>query len=52
MGVYLATNGVGNYVSTAIIAIIEATTKSGEKFVALYWIDLKQTGYFKDISFK
>ncbi|XP_059157142.1 solute carrier family 15 member 4-like [Physella acuta] len=32
MGVYLATNGVGNYVSTAIIAIIEASTTSDPWF--------------------
>ncbi|XP_055875435.1 solute carrier family 15 member 4-like [Biomphalaria glabrata] len=32
MGIYLATAGVGNYLSTAIIAIIEATTKDDPWF--------------------
>ncbi|KAK0047112.1 solute carrier family 15 member 4 [Biomphalaria pfeifferi] len=32
MGLYLATAGVGNYLSTAIIAIIEATTKDDPWF--------------------
>ncbi|CAL1528966.1 unnamed protein product [Lymnaea stagnalis] len=32
MGIYLATNGIGNYVSTAIIAIIETTTEDDPWF--------------------
>lgn len=35
MGIFLATTGLGNYVSTAIIAIIEAATTESMYFILI-----------------